>query len=69
MVLLYVIDLSCLAIGCEQVSFVRQLQLSEGSSCWSSVHPHLQTQEDMEGGVFKEKKVSATLFMSSSSEV
>ena len=38
-----------------------QLQLSEGSSCWSSVHPHLQTQEDVEGGVFKEKKVSATL--------
>ena len=45
--------------GCKQVSFIRELQLSEGSSGWSAVYPHLQTQEDMEGGVFKEKKVSA----------
>ena len=41
------------------MSFVWELQLSEGSSGWSAVYPHLQTQEDMEGGVFKEKKVSA----------
>ena len=53
-------------VDCLQMPPPSQLQLSEGSSCWSPVHPHLQTQENMEGGVFKEKKVSATLLMSSS---
>ena len=67
MVLMYIIiiiDLGCLTIGCKQVSFVWQLQLIEGSAGWSTMYPHLQTQEDMEGGVLKEKKVSTTPLLS-----
>lgn len=41
--------------------FVWELQLTEGSSGWSAVYPHLQTQEDMEGGALKEEKVSAVV--------
>ena len=52
---------TCVTVDCLQMSPPSQLQLAEGSSGWSAVYPDLQTQEDLEGGAFKEEKVS-TLF-------
>ena len=52
---------TCVTVDCLQMSPLSQLQLSEGSSGWSAVYPHLQTQEDLEGGAFKEEKVSILL--------
>ena len=45
-------------IDCSQVSLFRQLQLTKGSPGRSTVHTHLQTQEDMERGAIKEEEVS-----------